>query len=117
VALRDFGRFAQFVLDDGVIRGRRVLPEGFVAEAATAQFTLEEARPTGLTGYGYSWWLGDGVMSALGFAGQRIDLFRAERLAVITLAAFPQAPHVAAERDSMHREDVAAFTRVVRAAV
>ena len=49
--------------------------------------------------YGYCWWLGDGLMSAVGFAGQRIDILRDEGLAMVTLGAFPQPPHVALEQD------------------
>jgi CubicO group peptidase (beta-lactamase class C family) len=114
MALRDFGRLAQFVLDDGVIAGQRVLPEGWLAEVATPRFPVSPPRPPGITGYGYSWWLGDGLMSAVGFAGQRIDIIREERLAVITLGAFPQPPHVATAVEVGHREEVAAFTAAVR---
>ena len=35
MVLRDFGRFGLFVANDGVIDGSRVLPEGWVAAAAT----------------------------------------------------------------------------------
>ena len=34
MVLRDFGRFGLFVLNDGVIDGSRVLPEGWVEAAA-----------------------------------------------------------------------------------
>jgi CubicO group peptidase (beta-lactamase class C family) len=115
MALRDFGRIAQFVIDDGVLGGRRVLPEGWIDAVATPRFAVDQPRSPGITGYGWCWWLGeDGLMSALGFAGQRIDVWRAERLAVVTLAAFPQAPHVAPEVDVAHRQEVAAFTAAVR---
>ncbi len=117
MALRDFGRLAQFVLDDGVIDGRRVLPEGWIEAVATPRFPVEMPRAPGITSYGYSWWLGDGLMSALGFAGQRIDVLRAERLAVVTLGAFPQAPYVPAEEEVARRREVAAFTTAVRRTV
>jgi CubicO group peptidase (beta-lactamase class C family) len=114
MVLRDFGRFAQFVLDDGVIAGKRVLPEGWVNAAATPAFDVLEPPVIGVTHYGYSWWLGDGFMSALGFAGQRIDIFREEKLVVVTLAAFPQAPYEPAG-DKARRAEVVAFTAGVRA--
>ncbi len=113
MVLRDFGRFAQFVLDDGVIDGERVLPEGWVAAASTPAFRVPEPQ-AGVTHYGYSWWLRDGCMSALGFAGQRIDIFREEKLVVVTLGAFPQAPFVATG-DKPHRAEVVAFVESVRA--
>jgi CubicO group peptidase (beta-lactamase class C family) len=115
MALRDFGRFALFVANDGLIAGERVLPEGWVDAAATPAFAVPEPAPVvGVTHYGYSWWLGDGFMSALGFAGQRIDIFRKEKLIVVTLAAFPQAPYEPAG-DKARRAEVVAFTEGVRA--
>lgn len=118
MALRDFGRVAQFVLDDGVIDGRRVLAEGWIDAVATPRFPVDMPRAPGITGYGYSWWLGEGgLISALGFAGQRIDVLRRERLAVVTLAAFPQPPFVPAEQEVACRQEVAAFVAAARRAV
>lgn len=114
MVLRDFGRFALFVLSDGVIEGRRVLPEGWVEAAATPAFQVPAPPVRDITHYGYSWWLGEGVMAALGHAGQRIDIFRAERLIVVTLAAFPQPPYVPAT-DPNRRDEVVTFTEAVRA--
>lgn len=115
MALRDFGRFAQFVLNDGVIGQERVLPEGWVQAAATPAFKLAASPVVDITHYGYSWWLGDGVMAALGHAGQRIDIFRDEGLIVVTLGAFPEQAHVTAG-DHNRRNEVVAFTRAVKAA-
>ena len=113
MCLRDFGRFALFVLNDGVVDNRRVLPEGWVEAAATPAFKVPTPPVFDITHYGYSWWLGEGVMAALGHAGQRIDIFRQERLIVVTLAAFPQPPYVPAT-DPNRRDEVAVFTRAVR---
>lgn len=113
MVLRDFGRFGQFVLDDGVIDGRRVLPEGWVEAAATPAFAVPTPPVRDITHYGFSWWLGDGVMAALGHAGQRIDIFLKERLVVVTLAAFPQPPYVPAT-DPNRRDEVVTFTEAVR---
>lgn len=114
MALRDMGRLAQLVLDDGVIGDRRVLPEGWVEAVAAPRFAVAQPKPPGISHYGYSWWLGDGLMSAIGFAGQRIDILRAERLAVVTLGAFPQPPHAPPEQDQAHRQAVAGFVAAVR---
>lgn len=116
MVLRDFGRFAQFVLDDGVIDGRRVLPEGWVQAASTPAFTLASPPVVDITHYGYSWWLGDGVMAALGHAGQRIDIFHDQRLTVVTLGAFPQ-PAYAPPGDHNRRNEVVAFTQAVRVVI
>ena len=114
MVLRDFGRFGQFVLGDGVIDGQRVLPEGWVAAAAAPAFALAAPPVVDITHYGYSWWLGQGVMAALGHAGQRIDIFRDEGLVVVTLGAFPQ-PLYAPPTDHNRRNEVVAFTNAVRA--
>jgi hypothetical protein len=55
-------------------------------------------------------------MSALGYAGQRIDIFRKDELIVVTLGAFPE-PAYAPPNDHHRRNEVAAFTRLVRAAL
>ena len=116
MVLRDFGRFGLFVLNDGVIGGRRVLPEGWVEAAATPAFKVPASPVIDVTHYGYSWWLGDGVMSALGHSGQRIDIYRKEDLVVVTLGAFPE-PAYAPPGDHNRRNEVVAFTRAVRAAL
>ncbi|TAJ95754.1 MAG: class C beta-lactamase-related serine hydrolase [Reyranella sp.] len=115
MVLRDFGRFAEFVRNDGVIDGTRVLPEGWVEAAATPAFVVPAPSVPDITHYGYSWWLGDGVMAALGHAGQRIDIFRDEDLSVVTLAALPQPPYVPAT-DHDRRAEIVTFTQAVRAA-
>lgn len=115
MVLRDFGRFGLFVLNDGVIDGRRVLPQGWVEAAATPAFAVPTPPVVDITHYGYSWWLGRDVMSALGHAGQRIDVFRKEGLVVVTLGAFPQ-PLYTTPRDHNRRNEVVAFTDAVRRA-
>ena len=117
MALRDFGRLAQIILDDGVIGGQRVLPEGWVAEMAAPRFAVPQPCPPGIAHYGYCWWLGDGLMSAVGFAGQRIDILREEGLAMVTLGAFPQPPHVPPEQERAHRQAVLDFLDAVRHAL
>jgi CubicO group peptidase (beta-lactamase class C family) len=109
------GSRAGMVLRDFVIDGTRVLPEGWVEAAATPAFRVPAPSVPDITHYGYSWWLGDGVMAALGHAGQRIDIFRSEDLVVVTLAALPQPPYVPAT-DHDRRAEIVTFTRAVRAA-
>lgn len=96
MALRDFGRFALYVLGDGVIDGRETLPAGWVRDCATQAFAVDDPlkRAEGIVGYGYSWWLtDDGAMNAFGHAGQRIWIHRASGTAVVILSAVPQPPY------------------------
>ena len=107
MALRDFGRFAQLVADDGVVEGRRLLPAETLAMPAV--------RALRLGSYGYSWWLStDGAMIARGFAGQFLYIHRERRLVVVCLAAFPQPPHASAidhDRDAEFMRFVDAIAR------
>ena len=51
---RDWARFGQLYLDDGVWAGERLLPEGWVAASTTPVAGATE------TPYGYQWWLNEG---------------------------------------------------------
>ncbi|MGD9998086.1 MAG: serine hydrolase domain-containing protein [Ilumatobacteraceae bacterium] len=66
---RDFARFGQMYLDDGVVDGRRVLPAGWVEHARAPISTDDE---TGF-GYGRHWWLWpqfEGSLACHGYEGQ-----------------------------------------------
>ena len=115
MTLRDLARFAWFVTQDGVIDGRRVLPEGWVRDAGTPAYAVTDPLQVaaGITGYGYCWWIGaDGAMNALGFAGQRIWIDRASDSVVVMLSAWPQPPYL-----TPAYPDFAAETRSLLAAV
>ncbi|MBI5128556.1 MAG: serine hydrolase [Rhodopseudomonas palustris] len=125
IALRDFGRFAQFMLDDGVVDGKRLLPDGWNDDANRHAYTFSDADRAlmpqiasgALAGYGYSWWIAaDGAMTAVGFAGQRIYINRAERLAIVTLGAFPQPGYRGPDEHDRVAE-VVAFTEAVKSAL
>lgn len=115
VCLRDFGRFAQYVLADGVIDGSPTLPRNWVRDCGTAAFSVTDpARlAEGIVGYGYCWWIGDdGAMNAIGFAGQRIWIDRERGTIVVILSAVPQPPYANAAYP-----DSAAETRSLIAAI
>jgi CubicO group peptidase (beta-lactamase class C family) len=90
--LRDYGRFAQFVLDDGCLGSRRVVRPGWFAESTTRVRADGSRRD-----YGYQWWLPTdpdpihaGSFLAMGIFGQRIYLHPARRLAIVALCARPK---------------------------
>lgn len=96
MTLRDIGKVASLVLSDGIHNGRRILPEGWIAESASSAFSLTNVErlvrwdSLRITDYGFSWWLDDDHgMWALGHCGQRIYINRNEQLAVVQLAAYP----------------------------
>lgn len=83
--LRDYGRLAQFVLNDGVLPdGTRVLPEGWIAESVVPSPAFD--------GYGYLWWLGDDdTFRASGIYGQGIYFNPDKELAIVVLSAWTAA--------------------------
>lgn len=83
--LRDYGRLAQFVLNDGVLPdGTRVLPTGWI-ERSTTPSPAED-------GYGFLWWLeDDGDFRASGIYGQGIYFEPEADLAIVVLSAWTAA--------------------------
>jgi CubicO group peptidase (beta-lactamase class C family) len=88
--LRDYTRFGRFILDDGVIDGERVLPEGWVREAGAAR-QINGQR----VDYGYMWWivpapdgtLDDGAFVARGIFGQMLYINPKQRVICVVLSA------------------------------
>jgi CubicO group peptidase (beta-lactamase class C family) len=105
--LRDEGRLGLFVLDGGVIGGRRVLPEGWVADASANHI---EGRPPG-QGYGYYWWMRPVGFSAVGVYGQSLYIDPQDRLVVVIQSAWPFTSDVLAGE-----AQTAFLTAVVQAA-
>ncbi len=119
MALRDWGRFALFVMSEGIVDGHQVLPPGWMDRVASQAFRLPaEFHPSmcqalGLSGYGFSWWLrDDGGMMAMGHAGQRLYVNRAEKLIVVNLAVYPEPRYASAnepDRDGELNSLIAAY--------
>ena len=86
--LRDWARFGQFVLDDGVVDGRRVVPAKWFADATRKQVTIDRSG----AGYGYQWWTNDdGMFLAAGIFGQAIAIDRARKTVVVMQGVWPVA--------------------------
>ena len=100
--LRDFGRFGQFILEDGVVGGTRRLPVGWRDLAghpdseATGFGNLEKDYPLG---YGYQWWVlprkvgtaHDGAFTAQGIFGQFVYVNPREQVVAVVWSAWRQA--------------------------
>jgi CubicO group peptidase (beta-lactamase class C family) len=84
--LRDYARFGQFLLQDGVIEGSRVLPEGWMQEAAARRVVAGEEVE-----YGYMLWpLHGRSYAAIGIFGQFVFVDPASRLVVAMWSAQPK---------------------------
>lgn len=110
---RDWARFGQFYLDDGVVDGRRLLPVGWVAWSC---------RPTPGTAYGAGWWTNRGndeaavhrrsigipedACFASGNLGQRLAVIPSQRMVILRLA-----------RAHLPHGDAAGFEQLVLGAI
>jgi CubicO group peptidase (beta-lactamase class C family) len=115
VTLRDYARFGQFVLDDGVVQkdghAERIVPEGWFAEAGKAH-TIGGKH----VDYGYLWWpmeAGDPIhrdaFEAVGIFGQHIYISPREKLVIVVLSARPKP-----NADHSPVDDSAFFAAVAR---
>lgn len=107
---RDLARFGQLYLDDGVVDGRRILPEGWVSYVSTPR----APQPDGEFGYGATFWLlnhSPGVppetFAAFGNRGQYVVIVPGRNVVIVRRAEDPTGK----------RFDIAAFTREVLAAL
>ena len=104
---REFGLLGQFALDDGVIDGELLLPEGWM-EAATTAEPLQEAEDPN---YGSGWWVNrrpDGTLThpslppdtfwMQGHDGQRVFVVPSEGLVVVRMGFSPDAPDLRVEQ-------------------
>ena len=108
--LRDYGRFGLFVLSDGLIDVRRIVPNGWFQEAGTAHRIGGKS-----VDYGYLWWpmpAGDtvhaGAFEARGIFGQHLYINPTERLVIVVLSARPKPT------GSTVLDDAAFFAAVAR---
>jgi CubicO group peptidase (beta-lactamase class C family) len=103
---RDLARFGQMLVDDGVARGRAVVPEAWLADVrqpepgvreAFARTDNEYVLPGGW--YRSQFWVipgsGGPVLACLGIHGQLVYADRAARTVVVKLSSWPDAQNAA----------------------
>lgn len=101
--LRDYTRFASFILDQGVIDGHRILPTGWVREMGASRIINGQRLD-----YGYMWWpvpgpdgsLEDGAFSARGIFGQYIYINPKQQLTISVLSSRSKPKHAEAILDN-----------------
>ena len=89
--LRDYGRFGQFMLEEGEIDGRKVLPDGWIGEATSPRVLPNGSR----LDYGYMWWpvpsrdgsFADAAFSARAIFGQYCYVNPAAGIVIVVLSA------------------------------
>ena len=104
VALGDYARFGQFILDGAVIDGEPIVPDGWLHQATTKQADIGEPG----RGYGYQWWTNDdGSFDARGIFGQGIFIDPAARLVIASSGNWPNAVEpdtLGPERQQFYRD-------------
>lgn len=87
-ATRDFARFGLFVLANGKLDDRQIVPPDWFAEATHKQKDIDEPG----RGYGFQWWTyDDGAVSAQGIFGQGIFIDPKRRLVIASNSSWPRA--------------------------
>ncbi|WP_415921572.1 serine hydrolase domain-containing protein [Tateyamaria sp. SN6-1] len=87
ITTRDYARFAQMILQDGMWQGEQIVPADWIAESTVPSAPTQPGR----IGYGYQWWIPvgarDGVVMGRGIYGQYLYIdAQAEVVIVITAA-------------------------------
>ncbi|MEL6818503.1 MAG: serine hydrolase [Pseudomonadota bacterium] len=107
----DYALIGQFMLEDGIADGARVVPEGWVAEATSLQV---EVPNDSRRDYGFQWWpMDNGTYQAGGIFGQGIFIDPARELVIVTHSSWRDARGVI-EGQSDARFD---FYKVVQTAI
>lgn len=107
MTLRDYGRFGEFIRGDGMIDGKPVLADGWVADATRRHIDTD----WGKIGYGYQWWINpDGTFRALGIFGQLIYIDKPHKLVIVGLSAWPHP-----DRDDTYETEDAFIAAVEKA--
>ena len=112
---RDWARFGLLYLNDGVVRDRRILPEGWVARSVEPEGPHLEPGPNPLShwtfGYGYKWWIPedreDDEFTAIGVYGQYVYVNPRRSVVVVKTGTDPGF-------DEHDHETVALFRAIAR---
>lgn len=96
IVLRDYARFGQLFLNNGVYGERQVVPKPWVKDSVTPDGPHLEPGKNQMSdwvmGYGYQWWIPEnsiGDYLAIGVYNQYIYIHPPSRTVVVKLSAYP----------------------------
>lgn len=100
VVLRDYARFGQLFLNNGVYDGQQIIPKQWVQDSVTpdAPHLMPGENPLSswVMGYGYQWWIPEASVKkiktdymAIGVYNQYIYIHPPSRTVVVKLSAYP----------------------------
>lgn len=101
--LRDYGRFGQFLLNNGVIDGEAILPEGWIKDASSPKIVNGKS-----VDYGYMLWpipnskgtVHEGAFEARGIFGQHVYVNPKEKVVIVAWGALPKPQNKATVPDN-----------------
>ncbi len=102
--LRDYGRFALFFMEGAKVKGKSIVPDGWVQAATTSVKPAIDAMAASKGGYGFQWWTTGGVQyRGSGIFGQGMWINPDKKLIVVTQSAWAGAtdPVAGAARTAM----------------
>ena len=86
---RDYARFGQFILENGEINGKSILPTDWLSEATRVQ---QKVPYDPRRDYGYQWWpMDNGAFTAGGIFGQGIFIDPKRELIIVTHSSWRDA--------------------------
>ena len=101
--LRDYARLGLFISGGGVVAGKSIFPDDWLAQATTKQADIE----TPGKGYGFQWWTyDDKSFAAQGIFGQGIFIDPSRKLVIASNGNWPTATDadgVGAERERFYK--------------
>ncbi len=107
--LRDYARLGLFISGGGMVGGKSIFPDDWLAQATTKQADIE----TPGKGYGFQWWTyDDKSFAAQGIFGQGIFIDPARKLVIASNGNWPTATDadgVGAERERFYKAVQAAI--------
>ncbi len=102
-SLRDYARLGLFIAGGGIVGGKSIFPDDWLAQATTKQADIE----TPGKGYGFQWWTyDDKSFAAQGIFGQGIFIDPARKLVIASNGNWPTATDadgVGAERERFYK--------------